>query len=61
MNRRQLLLGATATATAGTGLYLAGGGSSYPQAVAQVRAEMFILVLSFGLWLIVKGMRTSLS
>lgn len=39
MNRRQLLFGATATAAAGTGLYLAGRGSSYPQAVAQTRAK----------------------
>ena len=40
MNRRHLLLGATATAAAGTGLYLAGRGPPYPQAVAPVRAEM---------------------
>ncbi len=38
MNRRHLLLGATATAAAGTGLYLAGRGPSYPQAVASIRA-----------------------
>ena len=40
MNRRHLLLGATATAAAGTGLYLVGRGPSYPQTVAPVRAEM---------------------
>jgi hypothetical protein len=40
MNRRHLLLGASATAAVGTGLYLAGRGPSYPQAVAPIRAEI---------------------
>lgn len=40
MNRRHLLLGATVTAAAGAGLYLAGRGPSYQQASAPVRAEM---------------------
>lgn len=40
MNRRNLLLGATATAAAGTGLYLAGPGPDYSQASASLRAEM---------------------
>lgn len=40
MNRRHLLLGVAATAVAGTGLYLAGRGPSYPQALAPVRAEL---------------------
>ncbi len=40
MNRRHLLFGATATAAAGTGLYLAGRGPSYPQAVAPLRTEL---------------------
>jgi hypothetical protein len=39
MNRRHLLLGATVTAAAGTGLYLARRGPSYTEAVAPVRAE----------------------
>ena len=38
MNRRHLLLGAAASAAAGAGLYLAGRGPSYSQAVAPVRA-----------------------
>lgn len=40
MKRRHLLFGATATAAAGTGLYLADRGPSYPQAVAPLRAEL---------------------
>lgn len=40
MNRRHLLLGVTATAAVGAGLYLAGSGPSYKQAVAPVRAPM---------------------
>ena len=40
MNRRHLLLGATATAAVGAGLYLAGSHPSYLQAVAPVRTPM---------------------
>ena len=40
MNRRHLLVGATATAVAGTGLYLGGRGTSYMQAVAPLRTEL---------------------
>lgn len=40
MNRRHLLLGATATAAVGGGLYLAGSSPSYLQAVAPARSPM---------------------
>jgi len=40
MSRRRFLFGAGATAVIGTGVYFAGRGSPYPQAVIPVRAEM---------------------
>lgn len=40
ISRRNILVGTAATAAAGTGLYLAGRGPSYPDAVSPVRAEM---------------------
>ena len=40
MNRRHLLLGVSATAAVGAGLYLTGIGPSYPQAVSPMRAPI---------------------
>lgn len=40
MNRRHLLLGVTSTAAVGAGVYLAGSGPSYLQAVVPVRAPI---------------------